>query len=57
MGRYILMPKLDMSMEQGEIVNWLVGEGDYIEKGDYIAEIETGIVSIQVDNATTPALC
>lgn len=50
MGEYMLMPKLDMSMEKGIIVNWLVNEGDKIEKNDYVVEVETGKVSIQVDN-------
>ena len=52
MGKFILMPKLDMSMESGIIVDWLVKENDYIQKGDYIVEVETGKVSIQVDNTT-----
>ena len=52
MGQYILMPKLDMSMEKGIIVEWLVQEGDMIRKGDYIVEIETGKVSIQIDNTS-----
>ncbi len=50
MGEYMLMPKLDMSMEKGTIVSWLVKEGDKIEKNDYVVEVETGKVSIQVDN-------
>ncbi len=52
MGQYILMPKLDMSMEKGMIVEWLVQEGDMIRKGDYIVEVETGKVSIQIDNTS-----
>ncbi len=50
MGHYLFMPKLDMSMEEGMIVQWLIKEGDQIEKGDYVVEVETGKVSIQVDN-------
>ena len=52
MGQYIFMPKLDMSMEKGMIVEWLVQEGDVIQKGDYIVEVETGKVSIQIDNTS-----
>ncbi|MFA0816519.1 MAG: dihydrolipoyl dehydrogenase [Anaerofustis sp.] len=50
MGQFLFMPKLDMSMEEGTIVQWLIKEGDQVEKGDYVVEVETGKVSIQVDN-------
>ncbi len=50
MGEYMLMPKLDMSMKEGTIVTWLVSEGDDIRKGEYAVEVETGKVSIEVDN-------
>ncbi|MBE6038675.1 MAG: FAD-binding protein [Anaerofustis stercorihominis] len=50
MGEYMLMPKLDMSMKEGTIVSWLVEEGQKINKGEYAVEVETGKVSIEVDN-------
>jgi len=50
MGEYMLMPKLDMSMKEGTIVTWLVSVGDNINKGEYAVEVETGKVSIEVDN-------
>ena len=52
MGEYLLMPKLDMSMKEGTIVSWLVGKGDDIKKGEYAVEVETGKVSIEVDNTS-----
>ena len=37
----ILMPALSPTMEEGTLAKWLVSEGDKIESGDLIAEIET----------------
>ena len=50
MGKFLLMPKLDMSMKKGIIMQWLVSEGDTIEIGDYFAEVETGKVLIEIEN-------
>jgi pyruvate dehydrogenase E2 component (dihydrolipoamide acetyltransferase) len=43
----IHMPRLSDSMEEGTIVSWLVADGDVVEVGREIAEIET-------DKATMP---
>ncbi|RMD45631.1 MAG: 2-oxo acid dehydrogenase subunit E2, partial [Aquificota bacterium] len=37
----ITMPKLTDTMESGLIVRWLKDEGEYIEKGEPIVEVET----------------
>ena len=37
----ILMPALSPTMEEGTLAKWLVKEGDRIQSGDLIAEIET----------------
>ncbi len=52
MGKFMTMPKLDMSMEEGIIVDWLVKKGDKIQRGDIVVEIETGKLSLEVDNPT-----
>ncbi len=52
MGKFMLMPKLDMSMEEGEIVKWMVNIGDEVKRGDIVVEVETGKVSLEVDNPT-----
>jgi pyruvate dehydrogenase E2 component (dihydrolipoyllysine-residue acetyltransferase) len=41
----VVMPRLSDSMEEGTIVTWLVAEGDQVQQGHPLAEIET-------DNAT-----
>lgn len=45
----VLMPRMGSSMEQGKILRWLKKEGDRVEKGDMIAEIETEKVTIQIE--------
>src|SRR5215213_9510401 len=37
----ITMPRLSDSMEQGTIASWLKGDGDHVETGDELVEIET----------------
>src|SRR4051794_2454424 len=41
MASDITMPRLSDSMEEGTILNWIVSEGDEIERGQEIVEIET----------------
>lgn len=49
MGNFVLMPKLGMTMTEGKIVKWLKNEGEKIEKGDYIFEVETDKTTLEVD--------
>ncbi|MGY8958427.1 MAG: biotin/lipoyl-containing protein, partial [Alphaproteobacteria bacterium] len=37
----ITMPALSPTMTEGTLAKWLVGEGDNVQSGDVIAEIET----------------
>ena len=37
----IIMPRLSDSMEEGTILHWLVAEGDHVEPGQPLVEIET----------------
>src|SRR3546814_293151 len=43
----VTMPRLSDSMEEGTIVAWMVGDGDQVQAGQEIAEIDT-------DKATMP---
>ncbi|MBI0169355.1 MULTISPECIES: pyruvate dehydrogenase complex E1 component subunit beta [Bartonella] len=47
----ILMPALSPTMEQGKISKWVKKEGDKVEAGDVIAEIETDKATMEVDAA------
>jgi len=44
------MPKLAMAMNEGTINEWLVSEGDYVEKGQILATIETEKVAYDVES-------
>lgn len=46
----IIMPKYEMSQETGRIARWLKSEGDVVEKGDPLLEIETDKTNIEVES-------
>ncbi len=43
------MPKLSDTMEEGVIATWNVEEGDSVESGDVIAEVETDKATMEVE--------
>ena len=45
----ILMPALSPTMEAGTLAKWLVKEGDRIQSGDLIAEIETDKATMEFE--------
>jgi len=45
----ILMPALSPTMEEGTLLKWLVKEGDEVQAGDVIAEIETDKATMEVE--------
>ncbi len=45
----ITMPALSPTMEEGNLTKWLVKEGDKVEAGDIIAEIETDKATMEVE--------
>ncbi|MDQ3863551.1 MAG: biotin/lipoyl-binding protein, partial [Actinomycetota bacterium] len=45
----VIMPKMGDAMEEGTIVKWLVSEGDEVEEGDPIAEIETDKAQMEIE--------
>ena len=47
----ILMPALSPTMETGTLSKWLVKEGDTVNAGDVIAEIETDKATMEVEAA------
>ncbi len=55
----ILMPALSPTMEEGTLAKWLVKEGDEVNSGDIIAEIETDKATMEfeaVDEGTMGSL-
>ena len=45
----ILMPALSPTMTEGKLAKWLVGEGEEVNSGDVIAEIETDKATMEVE--------
>ncbi|MFH8250210.1 dihydrolipoamide acetyltransferase family protein [Microbacterium sp. B2969] len=43
------MPSLGADMEQGKVVEWLVKPGDYVHRGDVIAEVDTEKTVMEVE--------
>ncbi len=46
----ITMPALSPTMEKGTLAKWLVKEGDKVESGDVLAEIETDKATMEVES-------
>ena len=50
MAEVIRMPRMSDTMEEGVIVAWLKKEGDKIEPGDLLAEVETDKATMELDS-------
>ena len=53
MSETIIMPKLGFDMAEGTLVRWVKTEGDEINKGDVLAEIETDKATVEVESSAT----
>ncbi|HZJ13583.1 MAG TPA: pyruvate dehydrogenase complex dihydrolipoamide acetyltransferase [Chthoniobacteraceae bacterium] len=49
MAQYIEMPKLSDTMTEGTLLKWRKNEGDKVETGDIIAEIETDKATMEME--------
>ena len=45
----VVMPKLSDAMETGKIIKWLKKEGDRVQGGDILAEIETDKADVEME--------
>jgi pyruvate dehydrogenase E2 component (dihydrolipoamide acetyltransferase) len=45
----VMMPKLSEQMETGKIIKWLKHEGDRIQSGDILAEVETDKADVEME--------
>jgi len=50
MADIVNMPKLGFDMAEGTLVRWVVNEGEKIEKGAVLAEIETDKATVEVES-------
>ena len=56
MTEIISMPKLGFDMAKGTLVRWLKSEGDQVQQGEILAEIETDKATVEVESAATGVL-
>ncbi|HEX5987304.1 MAG TPA: dihydrolipoamide acetyltransferase family protein [Nocardioides sp.] len=52
----ILMPKMSMTMTEGEVSSWLVKVGDRVEAGDVVCEVLTDKVDMEVESTSAGTL-
>ena len=45
----VVMPKLSEQMETGKIIKWLKQEGDRVQSGDILAEVETDKADVEME--------
>lgn len=50
MAEVIKMPRLSDTMEEGTVAKWLKKEGDKVEEGDILAEIETDKATMEFES-------
>jgi len=53
MAETITMPKLGFDMAEGTLVRWVRNEGENINKGDVLAEIETDKATVEVESSAS----
>ena len=53
MAETIIMPKLGFDMAEGTLIRWVKTEGDEINKGDVLAEIETDKATVEVESSAS----
>ncbi len=53
MAEVVSMPKLGFDMAEGVLVRWVISEGEDVERGQVLAEIETDKATVEVESAHT----
>ena len=53
MAETISMPKLGFDMQEGVLVRWVKNEGENVNKGDVLAEIETDKATVEVESSAS----
>lgn len=52
----VIMPSLGFDMTEGKVARWLKQEGDKVEKGEVIAEVETEKAVVEIEAAVSGVL-
>jgi pyruvate dehydrogenase E2 component (dihydrolipoamide acetyltransferase) len=53
MAETISMPKLGFDMAEGTLIRWVRNEGENVNKGDVLAEIETDKATVEVESSAS----
>ncbi len=53
MAETISMPKLGFDMQEGVLIRWVKNEGESVNKGDVLAEIETDKATVEVESSAS----
>lgn len=53
MSETVMMPKLGFDMAEGTLVRWVKVEGETVNRGDVLAEIETDKATVEVESPYT----
>lgn len=53
MSDTVTMPKLGFDMQEGTLVRWVKSEGEEVQKGEVLAEIETDKATVEVESSYT----
>ena len=50
MATDVIMPQMGFDMEEGTVVRWLKTEGDHVDRGEPIVEVETDKATVEVES-------
>jgi pyruvate/2-oxoglutarate dehydrogenase complex dihydrolipoamide acyltransferase (E2) component len=56
MATEVIIPVLGVIVEEVKILNWLKSEGDWVEKGEPLLEIESEKVTIEISSPASGIL-
>jgi len=54
--RTVIMPRLDLDMEKGTVLEWMKRKGEEVKKGEPIVKIMSEKVTYEVDSPATGVL-
>jgi pyruvate/2-oxoglutarate dehydrogenase complex dihydrolipoamide acyltransferase (E2) component len=52
----VVMPAMEMDQDTANLVRWLKSEGEHVEKGEPLMEIETDKVTVEIESPGTGIL-
>ena len=50
MATDVIMPQMGFDMEEGTVIRWLKAEGDQVDRGEPIVEVETDKATVEVES-------